>query len=591
MTGDLFTSVGVGVFRTSSKLVRTFSGNRRARKPFRAPKPHQPHAPTSIANVDKALKVLEGERPFWALTTSSDRVQLLEQCIERMLRATEDVVERTVEAKGSYEGGKGEERMAWASVLFATRHVVACIKADYKPSVLRTRRNEDTDQVICQTFPSALTDKIAWFGVKGEVWLEPGKEFSQGLDKTVDVRDSSLWLVLAAGNQTPAVVGDLLHCLFMKNAVVICKLNPINDYLGPVLEDCFKPLVDKGVLRFVYGGCEIGAHLCTHDLVQEIHMTGSTATFDAIMWMGGPKVGKPKLNKPVHGELGSVSPYVIVPGHWSDDELDFQARQLVSAKVHNCGHNCLAMEVLVMPQSWHLREKFIERVKFHLNKAITRVPWYPHSDKKYKSFLDRFPNAELIGETNDTTGQCAFAFAQNLTPDEASTEIENWMGVFQEVCVPYADVPQYLAEAAAFCNDKLWGNLSCAVIVDNKTQAKYRKEVGAFIGSLKYGCVAVNLPAIVGFGVPSLTWGAFPGNDVMDISSGNCIVHNTSCVRHVQKSVLYGPWKAPVYPVWNFDNTNLESISKAAAVYFAYPSIVTLAPLAYQALVGQGCEY
>ena len=54
----------------------------------------------------------------------------------------------------------------------------------------------------------------------------------------------------------------------------------------------FAPLVDAGFLEIVYGGAEQGAFLVNHAIVKSIHLTGSAATYDAIVW--GP--GKPKVS-------------------------------------------------------------------------------------------------------------------------------------------------------------------------------------------------------------------------------------------------------------------------------------------------------
>ena len=42
-------------------------------------------------------------------------------------------------------------------------------------------------------------------------------------------------LVLGAGNQAPVVCFDILHLLLVEDAVVVCKMNPVNDYLGPYI--------------------------------------------------------------------------------------------------------------------------------------------------------------------------------------------------------------------------------------------------------------------------------------------------------------------------------------------------------------------
>lgn len=42
-------------------------------------------------------------------------------------------------------------------------------------------------------------------------------------------------LVLGAGNQASVICHDILHMLMAEDAVVICKMNPVNEYLGPYI--------------------------------------------------------------------------------------------------------------------------------------------------------------------------------------------------------------------------------------------------------------------------------------------------------------------------------------------------------------------
>ena len=67
-------------------------------------------------------------------------------------------------------------------------------------------------------------------------------------------------------------------------------MNPVNEYLGPFLERAFEPLIDGGYLAIVYGGGEVGAYLCEHPSVDDIHITGSDKTHDLIVW-GPPGAG------------------------------------------------------------------------------------------------------------------------------------------------------------------------------------------------------------------------------------------------------------------------------------------------------------
>src|SRR6476661_5811342 len=98
-------------------------------------------------------------------------------------------------------------------------------------------------------------------------------------------------------------------------------------------------------------------------------MTGSAATYDAIVWgtddhAAGRKANNtPLLNKPITGELGGVSPFIVVPGDWSAADLRFQAEHIASSKLINSGHNCNATQVLVLPQDWPLADKLIAEVR------------------------------------------------------------------------------------------------------------------------------------------------------------------------------------------------------------------------------------
>ena len=41
--------------------------------------------------------------------------------------------------------------------------------------------------------------------------------------------------MLGAGNQAAVPPLDILHKLVAEDAVVICKMNPVNEYVGPFL--------------------------------------------------------------------------------------------------------------------------------------------------------------------------------------------------------------------------------------------------------------------------------------------------------------------------------------------------------------------
>ena len=84
-----------------------------------------------------------------------------------------------------------------------------------------------------------------------------------------------------------------------------------------------KPLIEQGFAALVYGGADVGAHLCNHSRVKSIHITGSDKTYDAIVWgtddgVEARKASRERINhRPVSAELGCVTPVFVVPGQWS----------------------------------------------------------------------------------------------------------------------------------------------------------------------------------------------------------------------------------------------------------------------------------
>ena len=67
---------------------------------------------------------------------------------------------------------------------------------------------------------------------------------------------------------------------------------------GAVLRKAFQPLVERGYLRFVYGGAEVGSYLSYHPQIVDMHITGSDRTHDLIVWVRRATsacAGKPQM--------------------------------------------------------------------------------------------------------------------------------------------------------------------------------------------------------------------------------------------------------------------------------------------------------
>ncbi len=96
---------------------------------------------------------------------------------------------------------------------------------------------------------------------------------------------------------------------------------------------------------------------------------------------------------------------------------------------------------------------------------------------------------------------------------QADVTHENWVGVLQQIDISGGGNPEsFLPKAVSFANDKCWGTLSCALIVDPVTQKTNATAVDTAIADLRYGSVNVNLPTILGYAVMKMAWGGFPGS-------------------------------------------------------------------------------
>jgi hypothetical protein len=388
---------------------------------------------------------------------------------------------------------------------------------------------------------------------------------------------------------------DALYKLFVEGQVVILKMNPVNEYLGPFVDRAFSALSERGFFRVVYGGAEEGKYLCAHERVGEIHITGSDKTHDAIVFGVGEdgarrKAAKEPVNpKRLTCELGNVSPVIIVPGPWSQKDLDFHGVNVASTVVNNSGYNCSATRVIIQHDQWNQRDAFLESLRKAFRVAGDREPYYPGSEERHKMFVEHHPDADQIGSRGE--GKVPWTLMHHLDPNDADDicfNMESWCGQTSEVALPASTVAEYIDRAVDFCNDRVWGTLNASIIVHPKSlkDRAVHDAVERAIANLRYGSVAVNHWAGIVYGMVSTTWGAFPGHGIEDIRSGQGVVHNTYMFDEPQKSVLRGPFRPFPKPPWFLDHKNAVDVGRKVAYFNADPSLMRLPGLLLASLRG-----
>jgi acyl-CoA reductase-like NAD-dependent aldehyde dehydrogenase len=558
--------------------------------------------------LDAVVAGLQSRKGAWAKVSIPERIALLEELAHGFLAVADRWTAACLAAEGLDPSHPSAGEEALVGPYFILRNLrllkrsLQDIAAHGSPRIPGPIKILPSGQVSARVFPQDLYDRLFYTGVTAEVWMEPGVT-AQELPETQAVayrkKDSGgVCLVLGAGNVSSIGPMDALYKLFVDDRVVVYKVHPVNVYLGPLLEEGFRALIDRGFLRQVYGGAAEGAYLCRHDDVDEIHITGSDKTYEAIVFGTGAEgearksENRPAIHKPITAELGNVSPVIVVPGPWSDGDLDYHAENLVTMLTNNAGFNCNAARVIVTDAKWPLRDAFLARVRGLLAQVPTRRAYYPGAADRYDAFLEQHPEAERFGDIGGPEGdRLAWALIPGLDPgqrDEICYSTEAFAGLFGETPLSAPSPAAFVDQAVAFCNERLWGTLNATLLVHPKSlrDPEVGKAVERAIADLRYGTVAINHWAAIGYGLVVTPWGAFPGHDRTDIQSGTGVVHNTLMFSKVQKSVVRAPFRVLPKPVWFATHRQAHKLTPKLSRFEAAPSPAKLPGIFALALRG-----
>lgn len=561
---------------------------------------------TPVEELDALVARVADSAKAWVDTSVEDRIALLGELRETAHAVAEEWAEAAADGKGIPTSSplRGEGWLNGPMVVLRHLRLLQETLEDIRdhgaPQVeFETRPG---GQVMAQVFPAGVLDNVLYTGMTGEVWLQPHVTVEEAEERIAriyrpDGKDSGgTCLVLGAGNVSSIPPMDVLTKLFNEDRVCVLKMNPVNEHLGPHIERALHPLVERGVLAIVYGGREQGEHLTHHDRIDELHMTGSDKTFDAIVWGTGEEgrrnkqAGNRRLDKPFTAELGNVSPVIVVPGPWSSSDIRYQADSITSMLVQNAGFNCVAARVLVTHGSWARRRDLLDGIRDSLARAPERVPYYPGAVERWTHFVDSHPQAEWFGREGE--GRVPFTLIPDVpenAEDAPAHHTEAFCGVFAETPLDAPlSIPTYLDKAVKICNEQLWGTLSATIVVHPRSlkDPAVANAVNRAIEDLEYGCVTVNAWAAVAYGMVTTTWGAFPGAPDEDIQSGRGVVHNSYMISDVQKSVVRAPFKAPIKPPTFHSHRTLHEVIPRATELEATGDVSVLPGLLWHAMRG-----
>lgn len=551
--------------------------------------------------MDAALTRLKEGAPAFARLPLTQRIALVQSMRRGYARIARASVHAACLAKGITPGtpASGEE---WLSGPVIT--------------LTHLRQWEDTLRSIARTgttgvgpvgatidgrvqvggYPRSGLDRAVSPSLSAEVHLQAGARAEDRARFYREGRvDGRVVLVLGAGNVNAIPPLDVATRLFNEGKVCILKMHPVNAYLGPMLEDAFTDAIRQGFLAIVYGGAGEGAYLAGHRAVDEIHVTGSDRTHDALVF--GP-VGpaeerrkaqaRPVLDKPLTSELGNVSPVIVVPGPYTDRQLGWQADHIAGGVTNNASFNCNANKLLVTARSWPQGRDLLARLQTVLTATPVRRAYYPGAADRFQALVGGRAGVIRLGV--EEAGTLPWTLLPDLDPQavgEAAFRTEPFCAVLSQTSLEATDPAAFLAEAVRFVNERVWGTLSATVVVSPQTlrDPAVARALEQALLDLRYGTVSVNLWAAWGFAIGT-PWGGHPSSRPSDIQSGLGFVHNTAMLEGVEKTVLRHPLTTFPKPVTSASHRTRHRIGPSLSALEADGNWLRIPGLIAPALLG-----
>lgn len=564
--------------------------------------PEQPGRITPPDRIDRCLAELAEAKARFRRTSLMERVRLARACLDGTVRMAEAWVAAACHAKGIplADSAASEE---WATGPLATARYLKLIVRTFQeiqrygqPRLPGEIATGPVGQLRVQVFPArGLFDRWLFRGWRAHVWMRPGVTRENLADHLatgyrLGAQSEGIALVLGAGNVGGIPATDAFTKLFQERRVVLLKMSPVNEYLGPIFEEAFAALFDAGYLRVIYGGADVGAYALAHESVDEVHITGSVFSHDAIVWgPPGPDrerrraAGEPRLKKRLTSELGNVTPWIIVPGPYREHELDFQAENLAAMITNNASFNCVAAKMIVTWRGWPDRLKFLDKIDAMLARVPVRRAYYPGALERFRRFTGREPEGV-------PAGTLPWTLVRDVAPerDPHWFREESFVSVCAETALEAASEEDFLDRVAAFANDELWGTLGAGVMVHPQFRRRAGNEARLWrcVSRLRYGTVAINQWPALAYTMMTTPWGGFPGSSLYDPQSGIGWVHNTYLLDQAEKSVLEGPLTIWPKPFWFPTHRRANQLARKVLRLYHRPAWWKLAGLLPPALLG-----
>lgn len=562
-----------------------------------------PGADGEFAAIDQDINVLSAAKKRWANFELAARIEILDELLRDFLPLAEPWTKACCEAKGldPASPAANEEWLGFAALLRAIktlRNSLSEIAREGRPRIPGPIRSCGENQTSVQVFPQSVHDRVLFPKLTAEIWMQPRateetvRQEQAAVYRTED-REGKVALVLGAGNFSLLGPCDVLYKMFCENQVVVMKCHPVTAYLAPLLRKGFRGLIERDFLRIVEGKTDKGQYLVAHEVIDELHLTGSDRTYDAIVFGSGDEgvrrkaADQPQVTKRFTCELGNLSPVIVVPGPWTSSDIAYQAEHLASMQILNAGFNCLTTRLIVQHSDWPQRDELLDAIRRVFKTVPTRDAYYPGAHEIHDSFLAAHPEAEQFGDRDEK--KLPWTLIAGVDPsneDDVCFHKEAFCSLYAETGLAADDVPQYIDKAVDFVNEKVWGTLTATLLVHPQSlkDPAIAEAVERAVANLRYGTVGVNAWGLLNYSTLAGSWGAYPGHPPTDIQSGHGTVHNLLMIPRPQKTVLRAPFRQSPKPICFPSHKTALTVARKLVGLQASPSLLKLASVVFSSL-------
>lgn len=539
--------------------------------------------------TDNATLKLEGlaeKQTVWRKMTPMEKLPYLEAAQQAMEnlgpKGLEEILgERAADVKPSQDREiVSSEECLLAAILktyidgLVETYKVVADNAGVKEALMSHKKRVLGDQVIADIFPLLQGQKQGPFQYYGaEIWFQNGiKEADVEAFLNEDVRRNKdgVLCVLGSATYSALTVSDVLHGLFIRNQVVFCKLHPLRTFLQDFMPTIFEELYEDG---FLYSEPDVSIErsqaIVKSEFVTAVHTTGSRATHELFTW-GLPK-DQPiseantmsALKSEVTRKLGA-SPYIMTRAEYTAEELEHQAKTIVSGRWANGCACWTAPQVIIVSKHWRQREDFIAALEEAWKKAPSPSTGYNGASMRWKDFSVNYDTRTKVIRNGDQEEKeenaeinyhrlpLLLAFVDvNLSTSTGRAKAKSEYAFKDEVFAPVLAIvtvedEDYMTKAVTLSNDYISGCLACSLAVP--ASAEGSAEVEQSIADLKYEAIVTNGWSAQSYLVWSLSCGGVYGDEELE-SAESKVGAERSCplFNKVEKSVLRTPCTHPMH--------------------------------------------